>query len=123
MRDFIIIFEGKEGTSPLVKLLNNFDRISIVQLVNNAGWEPFDRHNCGPMSLGDLERCLDIAYDKESTDIKQLNQGRTRIHCIEFGDGPPPSRVDPDNWLHRLARDNGGTYRYCDVNQLFGRDQ
>jgi len=74
MRDFIIIFEGKEGTSPLVQLLNNFEQISIVQLVNNAGWEPFDRHNCGPMSLGDLERCLDIVYDKGSIDIKQLNR-------------------------------------------------
>lgn len=48
-------------------------------------------------------------------EIKQLNKGRTRIHCIEFGKGPD---LKIENFLGRLARQNGGTYRYCDVSQF-----
>ena len=78
MRNFIIIFAEKEGTSPLVRLLNNFERISIVHPVNNGDWEPFDIHNRGSMTLKNLERCLDIIFNKESIDFKQLNQIYTR---------------------------------------------
>lgn len=48
-------------------------------------------------------------------EIKQLNKGRTRIHCIEFGKGPD---LKIENFLGRLARQNGGTYRYRDVSQF-----
>jgi hypothetical protein len=74
MQNFIIFFGGKEGTSPLVRLLNNFEQISIIHQVNNKGWEPFDRHNCGHMSIRNLKRCLDIVFNKASTDFEQLNQ-------------------------------------------------
>ncbi len=74
MRDFIIFFEEKEGTSPLVRLLNNFESISIIHQVNNSGWEPFDSHNCGPISLRSLERCLDLVFNKTSIDFKRLNR-------------------------------------------------
>ena len=77
MRNFIIFFSEKEGTSPLVRLLNNFDQISIIHQVDNSGWEPFDRHNCGPMSLRNLKQCLNILLNYESIDIKLLNQ----IYC------------------------------------------
>ena len=74
MRNFIILFNEKEGTSPLVRLLDNFDQVSITHQVQNSGWEPFDRHNCGPMPLANLERCLDIVFGEEPIDIDQLNQ-------------------------------------------------
>ena len=48
-------------------------------------------------------------------EIRQLNQGRTRIHCVEFGKG---AELNTDNFLKRLARDNGGTYRYRDVTRF-----
>lgn len=48
----------------------------------------------------------------ELDQVGRLNRGRTRIHCIEFGEGPNLSR---DNFLERLARQNGGQYRYEDV--------
>ena len=48
-------------------------------------------------------------------EIRRLNRGRTKIHCIEFGKGPD---VPVDNFLKRLARQNGGTYRYRDVTQF-----
>ena len=82
MRNFIIFFEEKEGTSPLVRLLNNFERISIIHQVNNRGWEPFDRQACGPMSLGNLERCLDIVFNKASIDFKRLNRIYTRTSAL-----------------------------------------
>jgi hypothetical protein len=78
MRNFIIIFAEKEGTSPLLRLLNNFEQISIVHQVNSQDWEPFDIHHRGAMTLGDLERCLDMVYNNESINFEQLNQIYTR---------------------------------------------
>ncbi len=51
----------------------------------------------------------------ELNEIHQLNRGRTRIHTIEFGIG---GDVDVDNFLKKLARQNGGTYRYFDVKRI-----
>lgn len=71
MKNFIIFFDEKEGTSALVHLLNNFDRISIIR---GKGWEPFDRHSCGRMSLKDLRSCLDLIFGREPTDFGRLNE-------------------------------------------------
>jgi hypothetical protein len=47
--------------------------------------------------------------------IAKLNNGSTRIHCIEFGEGqPPPSRTA----LQRLAAENDGAYRFVSVGSL-----
>lgn len=54
---------------------------------------------------------------RELNEIKTLNGGRTKIHCVEFGKGP---EISSDNFLKKLARENGGTYRYRDVTR-FGR--
>ena len=78
MRNFIIIFAEKEGTSPLIRLLNNFEHISIIHQVNTQDWEPFDIHNRGAMTLKDLERCLDMVFNRESINFKQLNQIYTK---------------------------------------------
>ena len=78
MRNFVIFFNEKEGTSPLVRLLDNFDQISVVHQVDNSGWEPFDRHNCGSIPLQNLEQCLDIVFNKDSIDFDRLNRIYTR---------------------------------------------
>lgn len=44
--------------------------------------------------------------------INRLNSGRTSIHTIEFGDHPHSSR---ENFLGRIARENGGKYVYIDI--------
>ena len=44
--------------------------------------------------------------------INRLNSGRTSIHTIEFGDHPHGSR---ENFLGRIARENGGKYVYIDI--------
>lgn len=55
---------------------------------------------------------------KELNELQRLNQGRTNIHCIEFG---IDSSLEIDNFLKRLARQNGGSYRYYDVKRLRSR--
>jgi formylglycine-generating enzyme required for sulfatase activity len=50
-------------------------------------------------------------------EIRQINRGRTAIHTVEFGRG---RGLDVDNFLKKLARENGGTYCYRDVTK-FGR--
>ena len=73
MKNFVILFQGHEGTSPLVRLLDNFDRVSIVHQVENSGWEPFDSHNCGPIKLEKLEQCLDLVFDPSGPDMAGIN--------------------------------------------------
>jgi hypothetical protein len=46
--------------------------------------------------------------------IKRRNGGRTSIHTIEFGLGPQNSR---DNFLAKIARQNGGKYVYIDISK------
>jgi hypothetical protein len=78
MRNFIIFFSEKSGTSPLVRLLDQFESVSILHQENNAGFEPFDRHNCGHMSLRDLRICLDIIYGQGAKDTDYLNRIYTK---------------------------------------------
>jgi hypothetical protein len=41
-KNFIILFEEKEGSTPIVRLLDNFNEIDIIHQPLNSGWEPFD---------------------------------------------------------------------------------
>ena len=74
MRSFIIFFHEKTGTSPLVRLLDKFDLISILHQKNYTGFEPFDRHKCGRMTLNNLKKCLDIIFNQGPKNIEQLNR-------------------------------------------------
>lgn len=77
-KNFVLLFEEKEGSSPLVRLLNNFAAIDILHHEDNDGWEPFDQHNSGVMSLGTYRRCLDMIFDDTPTDMAGLNALYTR---------------------------------------------
>ena len=78
MKSFIVLFNGAEGTSPLMRLLNNFDQISIIHHVGNVKWEPFDNHNCGQMPLQSLLQCLELIFNKEPLDLKKVNRIYTK---------------------------------------------
>ena len=54
----------------------------------------------------------------ELQELQRLNQGRARIHTIEFG---VDAALDVDHFLKKLARQNGGTYRYYDVKRMRGQ--
>ena len=71
MSNFIIIFAEKEGTSPLVRLLNNFEQISVVHQLDVNDWEPFDIHNRLAMTLSALAHCLDMILGGEAIDFSQ----------------------------------------------------
>ena len=74
MRNFIIFFHEKSGTSALVRLLDKFESISIIHQKNYTGFEPFDTHQCGRMTLKNLTRCLDIIFGPEPINTEQLNR-------------------------------------------------
>jgi hypothetical protein len=50
--------------------------------------------------------------DVQLSRIRSMNGGNTTINTIEFGDRPQPRR---DNFLSRIAHENGGQYVYIDV--------
>ncbi len=54
---------------------------------------------------------------EELAGIARMNRG-TSINAIEFGYGP---RHNPDNFLVKLARQNGGKHVYIDVSRLGSR--
>lgn len=56
-----------------------------------------------------------ILSARELAQVIDINQGRARIHCIEFGSGP---ELRDDNFLKKLARQNGGRYQYRDVDRF-----
>lgn len=49
--------------------------------------------------------------------LRRMNSGSV-VHTIEFGSGPSPGG---DNFLKKLARQNGGKHVYVDISQLSGR--
>ncbi len=51
---------------------------------------------------------------RELADIAQMNRGTT-INTVEFGTNP---QADADNFIVRLARQNGGQHVYIDVTRL-----
>ncbi len=56
-----------------------------------------------------------ILYPGDLEKIKQRNHGRSRIFSIEFGKG---ANLKVDNYLKKLARDNGGAHAYRDVQEF-----
>ncbi len=74
MRNFIIFFKEKTGTSPLVRLLDKFDLITVLHQKNYTGFEPFDRHQCGRMTVNNLKKCLDIIFDQGPMNYEKLNR-------------------------------------------------
>ena len=77
MKNFVILFQEKEGTSALVRMLDNFEEFSIVHQ-EEGGWEPFNVHNCGEMRFDDYFQCIDNVLNDQSVNIKSINQIYTK---------------------------------------------
>ncbi len=74
-RNFVILFNEKEGTSALVNLLDNFPRITIIRKTGlDPSIEPFDLHACGRISRGDLRYCLNSVLGSHAVDIDRVNK-------------------------------------------------
>lgn len=112
-RDFIILFDQKEGSTPILRLLNNFHEIEIVRQVSNSGWEPFDFHCCGPISMRSYLRCLDLIYGDQNPYLPELNSiytttARKALRTFDKGKSVGLKmrfRPQRDNvWAHRLLK-------------------
>jgi len=75
-KNFIIFFHEKEGSTPLVSYLNNFENISIVKNSRSkaSGWEPFDSYFCSALTTDRFRECLDLIYKERPLDLDRLNQ-------------------------------------------------
>jgi len=56
-----------------------------------------------------------VLYPGDLEKIKKRNNGRSRIFTIEFGKG---ANLKTDNFLKKLARDNGGAHAYRNVQEF-----
>lgn len=54
-------------------------------------------------------------YSADLDRLRRRNRAEAAIHTVEFGVGP---LLTNDNFLMRLARENRGAYRYCDLEHL-----
>ncbi|MSR58725.1 MAG: hypothetical protein EXS05_13910 [Planctomycetaceae bacterium] len=97
---FIRAIQPLEGTQHLDAVMRALDENpDVIYFLTDAGAPILD--------ASDLDK------------IKRRNRGRTRIHAIEFGKHANLSRID-NNFLQKLARDNGGGYVYRDITK-FGK--
>ncbi len=56
-----------------------------------------------------------VMYPGDLEKIKKRNNGRSKIFSIEFGKG---ANLKTDNFLKKLARENGGSHAYRDVQEF-----
>lgn len=75
MRNFIILFQGKEGSTPLVAMLDNHPEVTILRtkIDKTSGWEPFDIHRGRRMTHRTVNNCLDIYFAPGPVDMEQLH--------------------------------------------------
>jgi len=110
MRNFIVFFTEKEGSSPLMHLLDNFPEIDVVHQINNQGWEPLEEHEVGPLSIGKLSRLLDYIYDYRSSSTQRLNKLYTKTSTLPIRQLDRrrsvgfKMRLTPHNYIYPITR-------------------
>lgn len=112
-RNFIILFNEKEGSTPLVQILDNFANVDVLHVDDEQGWEPFDAHNCGPIAPKDFGRCLDLVWGEAGADrMDRLNAiytttGRMPLAAFDAANARGfkmrfrPQREPTGGWLAR----------------------
>jgi hypothetical protein len=76
MKNFLLFFEEKEGSTAVIQILDGFGRISIVRRQTESGfggWEPFEWFNCGSLGRERFRRCLQLIFRDRPLDLAQLN--------------------------------------------------
>ena len=74
MRNFIILFNSKEGSTAIVSILNNFDNVAIIQNDKKLGFEPFDKDSAGNITNRNLKRILEMIFDDKNHDFSSINK-------------------------------------------------
>lgn len=94
-QEFVTRMKGDGGTKHLPALITALRlQPDVIFFLTDAD-DPI-------LSLEELER------------VRDSNHG-TAIHCIEFGSGP---QKPGENFMQRLARENGGKHAYVDTRKL-----
>jgi hypothetical protein len=74
LSNFFVLFDGKEGTSHLMILLDQFTGVSIVHQTDGRGWEPFDWHLHQSLSINALMRYLNLVFAPGDGNAAKLNK-------------------------------------------------
>jgi hypothetical protein len=65
MRDFILFFEEKEGTSAMMRWADRFEHVQTVHHQNGRGWEPLELYHLGyDVTQKELETLLNLIYQR-----------------------------------------------------------
>ena len=63
MRDFILFFEEKEGTSAMMRWADRFENVRVVHHQNGRGWEPLEPYHLGfDVRQQEVETLLNLIY-------------------------------------------------------------
>lgn len=96
VRKFFIALGAYGGTDHELAMVGALAAKPDVLFLLTDGGDPF-------ISPGQFKRLRDMA------------QGKTTIHCIQFGKGPPID--EGELFMRKLASETGGSYTYVDVNR------
>jgi hypothetical protein len=86
-RNFVMFFEEKEGTTAIVRLMDNFPQVDVLRA--RGEWEPFDRHACGPMPTSSLRECLDLIFSGgPAAEVNRIYRRTATRSLTEFRSNP-----------------------------------
>lgn len=65
MRDFVLFFEEKEGTSAMMRWADRLDGVNVLHHTNGRGWEPLEPFLLGyDLKQHEIERLLTLVFAK-----------------------------------------------------------
>jgi hypothetical protein len=65
MKDFLLFFEEKEGTSAMMRWADRFENVQVVHHQNGRGWEPLEPYHLGyDVKQGEVEELLNLIYSQ-----------------------------------------------------------
>lgn len=74
MRNFIILFQEKEGTTALSNLLSNINGVEYISHRTKQPLEPLNKHHCGEMKLNNYYKCINWIYNNEEEGFDEIDQ-------------------------------------------------
>ena len=65
MKDFLLFFEEKEGTSAMMRWADRFENVQVVHHQNGRGWEPLEPFLLGrDVKQNEVEELLNLIYSR-----------------------------------------------------------
>jgi hypothetical protein len=77
MKNFILFFEEKEGSTAVAQTLDALDPISVVRRETASGlggWEPFEWFNCGSLGPSRFRECMRQLFAVRPLDLERINE-------------------------------------------------